>query len=591
MSAIKRFCSATTAAVIGLSSLLTLGFTGVAHAATVTDTWTGASGDGKFSTAGNWSGNAVPATGDALVFNISTLSADKTVTNDMSNLSVASLSITGTNSNSYGYTIAGNNITVGGLSDDTGGYNPITADVTLSSDVTVNTNLELGTYSTPETLHLNGHNLSLTTQNGSNAMDLGSVEGSGNVSTTGTNPTEVSIRDASPNWTGSLNISNGSTVDIAPGLAATTNIAVASGATLGLCGFNGASIASPLSIGGNGYTDPSSNTPYGALQLIHSCGMGGAPSGLDTYASANWTGPITLTADTGVAGVGELTISGALSGNYSISELAGNPGKVTNNSSNNTSKTPSGTQTAQVLTTNYKDNQPQQPIVIEANNIGIVDGTYGDTDVSGTIMGTGKVNSLSVDNGGIVAPGHSPGTLTVVSTLTLAGGATYQAELKDSAAGDYDQIVVGAPTDTDNNNPDVTLGDWNGTKFTASPTLAVSLYNGYKINKGDQFTIINNLSKTDVKGTFANLPEGATFKVNNYVYSISYKGGDGNDVVLTAQSVPATPNTGFALTSAHPAETLTLTVVAAGVILGIAQKLKPAHAKATRSSRSARRRR
>ena len=67
---------------------------------------------------------------------------------------------------------------------------------------------------------------------------------------------------------------------------------------------------------------------------------------------------------------------------------------------------------------------------------------------------------------------------------------------------------------------------------------------GFMPTFGDEFRIINNLGSEAVRGTFAGFPEGA------YVLrgigggpndlQISYVGGDGNDVVLTAVPEPAT---------------------------------------------------
>ena len=86
MNRFKRVISGTSAAVLSLSSLLTLGFTGVAHAAVQTCTWTGTAGDNKFSTATNWSncGGGVPQTGDIIVFQASAITAGHDVlTNDL----------------------------------------------------------------------------------------------------------------------------------------------------------------------------------------------------------------------------------------------------------------------------------------------------------------------------------------------------------------------------------------------------------------------------------------------------------------------------------------------------------------------------
>jgi hypothetical protein len=61
------------------------------------------------------------------------------------------------------------------------------------------------------------------------------------------------------------------------------------------------------------------------------------------------------------------------------------------------------------------------------------------------------------------------------------------------------------------------------------------------ITPGRTFIIIANDGNDAVIGTFAGLPEGATILggAGGMDYAISYSGGDGNDVVLTAVSAIA----------------------------------------------------
>lgn len=84
---------------------------------------------------------------------------------------------------------------------------------------------------------------------------------------------------------------------------------------------------------------------------------------------------------------------------------------------------------------------------------------------------------------------------------------------------------------------------------------------GGVVKKGDTFTIIDNKDTNPVYsgsfyddpnttppggGTFKDLPEGAEVTVGGVTFKISYVGGDGNDVVLTAlndSTVPKTPKT------------------------------------------------
>jgi hypothetical protein len=572
-----------TSTVLACSSLMTMGFTGIAHAAAGSDTctWTGAT-DSKFSTATNWSGcsSGAPVNGDNLVFDATSLSADATPANDINSLSVGTITFQG--SGSYEYAIGGSEITVGSAIVVSTGHPTISADLTLGADVTLSGAgyLSLSKSGGTETLNLNGHNLNATGAN----PTFDKITGNGNITVAADNTAGLGYNGSttSSDWSGSLSAGAGAQVVAQnPGVFGTASLTLADGSLLTLCKFNGATVSNPLTMAGRGIQF-GDGTHSGAVSLTGSCGMGGAGgSSFDSSSSVVWSGPITLTGNTTVGGDGQFKVTGALSGNYTLAMESGQVGNVNISSSDNQSGTDNGSQTSQTITTTYSANSPTIPVSIDSNNVGIIDGTYGDVNVfqGGTLKGTGTVNTLTAETGAIVAPGHSPGKLTVLSGLTLAGGSTYQAELKDTAAGDYDQLVVGKDTDTTGN--DVLLGD-----TTSSPILSVSLYKGYSIKAGDSFTIINNLSKTDVKGTFKDLPEGATFKVgDDGVFKITYKGGDGNDVVLTVVTAPNTPDTGFALVSANPAATLGVTVLAAGAILLTAHRLRPATARAKVSSR------
>jgi Ca2+-binding RTX toxin-like protein len=57
---------------------------------------------------------------------------------------------------------------------------------------------------------------------------------------------------------------------------------------------------------------------------------------------------------------------------------------------------------------------------------------------------------------------------------------------------------------------------------------------------GTTFTIIDNDGTDSIVGTFKGLAEGTTLTVDGRMFAISYRGGDGNDVVLTA-SAPTPP--------------------------------------------------
>ena len=134
----------------------------------------------------------------------------------------------------------------------------------------------------------------------------------------------------------------------------------------------------------------------------------------------------------------------------------------------------------------------------------------------GTLDGSGTINApVTVNSGGTLQPGDNPGILTADS-VALSTGSNYDVALGGSMPGtQYDQLKVSG---------DVNLGNGN---------LQVTLASGYRPAVGTQFEIVNNTGPNAVTNTFAGLPEGSTFSVNDTEFSITYKGGDGNDVVLT----------------------------------------------------------
>jgi hypothetical protein len=60
------------------------------------------------------------------------------------------------------------------------------------------------------------------------------------------------------------------------------------------------------------------------------------------------------------------------------------------------------------------------------------------------------------------------------------------------------------------------------------------------VSLGNPFVMIDNDGVDPIAGTFAGLPEGATISngPGNFNYVISYIGGTGNDIVLTAATAP-----------------------------------------------------
>lgn len=136
----------------------------------------------------------------------------------------------------------------------------------------------------------------------------------------------------------------------------------------------------------------------------------------------------------------------------------------------------------------------------------------------GTVATSGAVTVLS---GGTLAPGVSgPGTLTLNNGLMVAAGATLVIQLNGATAGSgFDQLVV------------------NGAVDLSGATLSTTL--GFSPTGSDSFRLIDNDGADAVVGTFAGIAQNGTITVNGQTFTVSYQGGDGNDVVLTRVSPPA----------------------------------------------------
>src|SRR5262249_31915442 len=139
--------------------------------------------------------------------------------------------------------------------------------------------------------------------------------------------------------------------------------------------------------------------------------------------------------------------------------------------------------------------------------------------------------SVTVNSGGQVAPGDSPGTLST-GTISFTTGASFDEEITSATAGNFDQLNV---------TGNVSLGN---------PTPNITAFRNVTINPRDEVIIIDNDGNDAVSGTFVAgtgvnatagtpLPEGALLS-NNFLGSnqsafITYQGGDGNDVAIIIQ--------------------------------------------------------
>ena len=143
-----------------------------------------------------------------------------------------------------------------------------------------------------------------------------------------------------------------------------------------------------------------------------------------------------------------------------------------------------------------------------------------------TLAGTGTINAAAlVTVTGTLSPGTSstsPGVLNLGS-LAFGAGGVYKVILNGvtaypTASTTYDEVVAAGTVNL--TNASLTLG---------TQTMA-------NINAGIPMLVIKNNGAAAVTGAFTSQPEGSTVTLGGVNYTVSYLGGDGNDVTLTRQA-------------------------------------------------------
>jgi fibronectin-binding autotransporter adhesin len=499
-------------AVLGLST---------ASVAAADLTWDGEGTDNNWSTVENWSGDTAPVNGDTVTFDLSTFSSNETLNNNITDLSLAGISVTGTGTGHI-YEVTGNALT---LTGPFSGAGDATNHVVLDLHVVFGANIDLTSEATG--VRINGTNSTINTVN---------------YSLTLSHDSNVYIKGVS--GLGSLLINNGQLL-----IAPSTSLPSYSGTVMVGLG--------DLDIYGNSLPASATITSIGPGAIIINTGAAtnvvSAPISIGGVATANivtneddnanpiqLSGGLTLTSNVvGLLGV-NLQVTGSYApGSYTFTVDPLSTGTFTPPAEEpdpdpDPEPEPDSEEENEDTVTIGADDKSTATVVVGTNQTYVINGERGDTMVTngGVLKGNGKVTTLVVQTGGTLAPGTSPGCITVSSGgLVLSG--TYLVELAGSTVcTEYDQSVVTGAVDVSNG------------------TLDLQLLNSFIPALNDTFIIINNDASDAVTGTFSGMADGHRFVVNGVTFEINYDGGDGNDVVLTAVSVPATstpsaPDTGL----------------------------------------------
>ena len=548
-----------------------------------TRTWTGTN-SGSWLDPGNWGGTPIAA-GDDLVFPSGAINLSNT--NDTSSgTAFNSITISGT-----GYTLSGADILLGagGITSSAGGTINLPFTLGASQQWSVTT----GTLTLAGTVALNSFTLTLNSVGAATGFVNGVVSGAGAITKTGdgdftlggantfTGPVSANLGRLIANsalalGAGDNTPTNGMTVN-AGGTFVFNNISIANehitvfstgNSGNGVLQSNGSSAQLGTTVLGDGAVafnilTPSSLTFVGQVTGSGRFGLGG--DGLIAVANAandfagvvQWgatggsTNTLTLAGNNAIPASKSLAPpAGALfnvnSFTQTITSLtgAGNTNLGSGGGGTLTLSNPSGTYSGAITgigtlivaggpwtmtgVSTWSGSMSHNGGTLTLNGGSITTANVNQSNGTLTLSGATIGGAVTI-NGGTIAPFMAAnGT----GTLTLAGSSTFLETISGSAAGQFGRInVTGA----------VNLG---GATFS----LAAS---GTPYPAGTTFTIIDNDAADAITGTFAGLAEGATVTSGGQSFAISYAGGSGNDVVLTAQAI-TTPTTTTLASSANP---------------------------------------
>lgn len=474
------------------------------NAAPATFTWTGATGDSKMSTAGNWKEGSVPTAGSKLVFKCVD-GPNENIQNDLavvpSGLEVKKLDSLPANKSCAKYTINTMQFTPDAefTGDQTSADNKDRRKIPF---VSIDTVIGLSN------MKSNGFNGEFKNKPTINRFEFAN---------TGCNEIAESLRAAEKIV--------GENASVTPDGA--NSILIKNKGQLEIDEENNETSASKITF------ENGAMISHGVHCQPH-VGLSGNVQIMTTVLS----GDIVLNGDVEykLESMNDVKITGKLSGPGKFVAHRDNKGVVLVESSNNTSGTPNGRygNVHGPKLMKLDGDEPDGYVLIKRGEAVLLNGIRHEVDIleGGVFSGNATLNYL-LYVGGVISPGNnSPGKITTDS-LNFGNSGVYKVKILDKDH--YDQIVADLGVILDGGSLDLTYLE------------------DCVIKKGDTFTIIDNKGTSPVTGTtagtggtFKDLPEGAEITVSGVTFKISYVGGDGNDVVLTALNdspVPKTPKT------------------------------------------------
>lgn len=547
---IKRIVSFGASFLLSVSSLFMFAPVMV-RGAVDTCTWTGGGADALFSTAGNWTGcdnGTVPEAGDTLEFDATQADfSTKDPVSDQGGLIYAGIIWVSDSTNFDTATISGDAFS---LSGDIVATN---YGLTIESNITLTSSVDFGYVNIEGDLNLGANTVDV-----SESVSIeGVVSGTGGFNVLGDGG-GIGLYGENT-FSGDITTASGSTVYVcgesALGTAAGSTDIV-DGAYLSIGLPDEGTLSEPISITGSG-----TEFSNGALQVYaaESCGGGGQGGGGGVTALEEWDATSgTLDAVT-LTGDAEVYVAYKHTTNLEDATLDGNTANLADDSFgtlvvNGESSTYSPRELKDV------DDENEFFSMYPGESLHL-DGTISSVTLfsNSTLTGTGEItNDINAYPGSTVSLGNSPGCMEA-DDINFSSS-NFNIEIAgDKACSGYDQLTVAQVDGEEDDNEDVFLFD---------AILSVEFTNeDYTPETGKEYVIIDNEGDDEVQGTFEGLAEGDSVEGNDgAVLSISYEGGDGNDVVLTLVTAPEAPDTGANLSLGNPVMMLGVSTTVAGAL-------------------------
>lgn len=224
-----------------------------------------------------------------------------------------------------------------------------------------------------------------------------------------------------------------------------------------------------------------------------------------------------------------IKITGKLSGPGRLIAHRDNEGTILVESSNNTSsRTPNGLygNAHEPKLIKLDGEKPNEVLTVKKGETVLLNGSRSMNVYEGGVI-NGNITGGEFNVYGVVSLGNNSPSKNTMRVFVLQDPGVYKVKILNKDH--YDQIAAEG----------VCL---------VNGRLDLTYLEGGVIKKGDTFTIIDNKGPHPIEGSamFKDLPEGAEVTVGGAIFKISYVGGDGNDVVLTALNDSVAPKASVA---------------------------------------------